>query len=134
MCRTDHHHHCHHVTTILTSSSLIDVSPLPSLHPLIPAEHHTEFPLDNSPQWHSSSLTAPTIIHSSILTASPSRALHEHFITLLTVTLPVTHVSLTLFTLSPDCTSNKDISKMDSYTSRTFPPTYLDDGQLHPQT
>ena len=75
MCRSDHPHHCLHVPTILTPSSVIDVSPLPSLHPLIHADHHTEFPVDNTPQWHSSSLTAPATIHSSFLPASSSRAL-----------------------------------------------------------
>ena len=33
------------------------------------------------------------------------------------------HMFHSFFSPSPDCASNKDISKMATYTSRTFPPT-----------
>ena len=125
------------VITILTASSHFHYSPLTSLHHLITGGHHSEFPLDDThihtsmhthiPQWHNSAISTfncrtPTIhsccLHSRYITPSRPRT---------SLTLLLTHVSLTLFTLSHDCTSNKDISKMPSYTTRTFPPTYLDD-------
>ena len=132
------------VITILTALTHIHFSPLPSVNPPITPGHHTEFPLDNTNtythrlQWHNSSISSfnrrnPTI-HSSCLHSryiTPSRTVHQSSHTL---TLLLTHVSLTIFTLSPDCTSNKDISKMPSYTSRTFPQTEIDDGQLNSQT
>ena len=82
-----------------------------------------------SPNPDYSFILSPFSLHHS--TTSTSRAVHQFSHT---VTLFLTHVSLTLYTQSPDCTSNKDILNMPSYDSRTFPPRQIDDGQLHHQT
>ena len=80
--------------TIITASSNDHFSPLPSLHPPITPGHHTEFPLDNTDTYYNGttlqslhSITEPRLfIHPDSILAT-SRALPEHFISLLTQSL-----------------------------------------------
>ena len=102
------------VITILSASSHIHFSPLPSLHPPITAGHHTEFPLHHTMHVNNSSISTfnsrtPTI-HSFCLHApyiTPSRELTS-------VTLVF---SLTFDFLYPP--------------SYPTVPRYIDDDQLH---
>ena len=76
-----------------------------------------------SPNPDYSFILSPFSLHPFITSTSPALHQSSHRVTLI-----LTDVSLTLFTQSPDCTFNKDISKRLIYTSRKFPPSYFDDG------